>query len=654
MPITIRTNELNARSGETGEFVGIDAVTDKTTEQRVAEITAASNAEQTKIQQKGAAVLDSLPAEYTELAGEVDGLKSAVDVVNGEVFTATSRFSITSDNISYNWYLDGTGKCINAGSNSGYRMGKYEVTPGEIIWLKAPKITGGTYQWQTSKSVPSSLPNSNLVGTPVTTAVDGLVVVPDDATWLIFTYTSETESQSGIFEYSSRIQNVHDELESYMDGFVFDVNKATADDGKNYGPTRFDFPIFRGQKITITNNQAGDNNWTCDIRDSTDADLQRISVSKGETKTAIVDVDGGVYLNVYQNVYPLVGRIVAESKVEYNYRMSGKLAGVVGDTTDIVKLNYKVPALLQSAQKPTYGQTTVPLSLLHFSDPHGGSTNVARMIEMANAIGSPLDDIICTGDMVNNTYADGFAWWGNIPGAEKILTCIGNHDVSDGTSYNKYGITTQEAYNTYFAPYIANWGVTHTGTNTYYYKDYSSKKIRLIVLDYLLEGGNATAQNTWLQSALSGAKTNGYTVVIAQHCQMSNFQSIPSNFTMVYKMTSYQYPTIYQASVQSFIDDGGEFACYIAGHTHWDMLCINPDYPDQICVCVTCTAITGRDNDQIRVGGTKSQDGANIVTIDTTSKTVKLIRVGADIDSYLRPRNVLSISYADKTLFAQN
>jgi hypothetical protein len=174
------------------------------------------------------------------------------------------------------------------------------------------------------------------------------------------------------------------------------------------------------------------------------------------------------------------------------------------------------------------------------------------------------------------------------------------------------------------------------------------------VLDYLLEGNDATAQNTWLQSALSGAKTNGYTVVIAQHCQMSNFQSIPSNFTMVYKMTSYQYPTIYQESVQSFIDGGGEFACYIAGHTHWDMLCINPDYPDQICICVTCTATTGRDNDQIRVGGTKSQDGANIVTIDTTSKMVKLIRVGADIDNYLRPRNVLSISYADKTLFAQN
>lgn len=78
MPITIRTNELNARSGETGEFVGIDAVTDKTTEQRVAEITAASNAEQTKIQQKGSEVIASIPSDYTELAEDVDDLKSAL------------------------------------------------------------------------------------------------------------------------------------------------------------------------------------------------------------------------------------------------------------------------------------------------------------------------------------------------------------------------------------------------------------------------------------------------------------------------------------------------------------------------------------------------------------------------------------------------
>lgn len=89
MPVTIKTNELNARSGETGEFVGIDAVTDKTTEQRVAEITAASNVEQTKIQQKGTEVLDSLPDEYTDLINEVDEIKSALGIPAEETLTLT-------------------------------------------------------------------------------------------------------------------------------------------------------------------------------------------------------------------------------------------------------------------------------------------------------------------------------------------------------------------------------------------------------------------------------------------------------------------------------------------------------------------------------------------------------------------------------------
>lgn len=102
MPITIRTNELNARSGETGEFIGIDAVTDKTTEQRVAEITAASNTEQAKIQQKGAAVLDSIPDEYTELAGEVDDLKNAVDAIESKIPATASSSNKLMDTAAVN------------------------------------------------------------------------------------------------------------------------------------------------------------------------------------------------------------------------------------------------------------------------------------------------------------------------------------------------------------------------------------------------------------------------------------------------------------------------------------------------------------------------------------------------------------------------
>jgi len=276
------------------------------------------------------------------------------------------------------------------------------------------------------------------------------------------------------------------------------------------------------------------------------------------------------------------------------------------------------------------------------------------MVEMGVALGSLIDDVICTGDMVNDKYTDGYAWWGDIDGAENILTCIGNHDVTDGSTYSKYVITPEEAYGTYFAPYINHWNVEHTGSLTYYYKDYVPKKIRLIVLDYLLENDAANAQNAWLQATLSGAKTNGYTVVIAQHCPVSSFSKIACNFTMIDSVTPYQYPTIYQQSVQSFIDGGGKFACYIAGHTHFDMLCINPDFPNQICINVTCATTSGRDNDQLRKNNTKSQDAANVVIIDTDSNTIKLIRVGADKDKYLRERNALAVSYSNKSIITEH
>ena len=443
-------------------------------------------------------------------------------------------------------------------------------------------------------------------------------------------------------------------IEKEIYGANINVNVPSADDGRSFGSTRFYFKIFKGQKITVTNNQPTNNNWTCSIRNSSDEIVQSFSVTQGSTVSVFVNVDNGAYLNVYQEIYPLVGTIVAESVDEYQSRIVEFAAGVTGQTTDIIPLNYKVPGLIASAQKILYGQTIVPFSILHFSDPHNSSGNVKRLVDMAKYLGTSIDDTICTGDMARDKYADGFAWWGNIDGAEDILLCIGNHDVTDGVDYGSYGGTTPEgAYNTYFAPYINNWGVTHTGTLTYYYKDYPAKKIRLIVLDYLLTGNDATSQNAWLASVLSDARTNNYTVVIAQHCPVRNETSINCSFSMLNKVSTYNYPVIYQQTVQTFINDGGEFACYIVGHTHWDMVCYNDDYPQQICIAVTCATTTGRDNDQIRDDNNKSRDAANVVTVDTTNKTIKLIRIGADIDNYLRGRNVCTISYSNKSIIAE-
>lgn len=543
--------------------------------------------------------------------------------------------------------------------NTNYKIIKYTVTAGQTILIKTSRTASGkaTYQWQNAASVPQNN-NTHIINTPVTEEVNGYVTVPEGATYIIFS-ALKTDTDVGIYDFDrleqieANVSNNAKNFNLFVDGLNESLDFPTAEDGQSYGSQYIYYNFFKGQKLIITNAHAENYAWTCVLRDSDNGEVYRFSVAQGETKTVYVPADGAIRLQIYLNKYPLTGTIIVESVDEYQNRMIDAVAGVAGESTDIVPLNYTVRESIKYAQKLVYGQSIVPLSLLHFSDPHASKTNVKRIVQMKNAISDLIDDVICTGDMVADKYSDGFTWWEEIDGAEDIMLCIGNHDVTDGSDYNAYAITPSEAYNTYFAPYIANWGVTHTGSLTYYYKDYAAKQIRLIVMDYLLTGADATAQNTWLQSALSGAKTAGYTVVIAQHCQVSNFQKIASNFTILAAKTPRQFPVIYQASVQSFIEDGGDFACYIAGHTHWDMLCINPDYPDQICINVTCAVTTGRDNDQIREIGTKTQDAANIVTIDTTNKTIKLIRVGADKDNYLRDRDVLTISYADKTIFTR-
>ena len=53
----------------------------------------------------------------------------------------------------------------------------------------------------------------------------------------------------------------------------------------------------------------------------------------------------------------------------------------------------------------------------------------------------------------------------------------------------------------------------------------------------------------------------------------------------------------------------------------------------------------GYYGDQARKAGTRSNDAFNLVSIDPIGKVVKLIRIGANYDYYIRPRNILAFNY---------
>ena len=98
--------------------------------------------------------------------------------------TAVDAFATAS-----NWQLKGDGLCEAA---SGYKLSKYYVSGGSLIYLSVPKDGKGTYQFQTGTSVPSSGTNPYLVGDAHANAFSGYLIVPQGAKYLIVSSLSTT------------------------------------------------------------------------------------------------------------------------------------------------------------------------------------------------------------------------------------------------------------------------------------------------------------------------------------------------------------------------------------------------------------------------------------------------------------------------------
>ena len=401
-------------------------------------------------------------------------------------------------------------------------------------------------------------------------------------------------------------------------------------------------------------------------------ELRKYAVTAGEKLLVMTDTppsDGAVYIfNVGSNasssssanivsvqVTPVNGEITVPERATYLIMSALKIdttSGVyrynVFSDSDIVALNtgFKAKANqgLAKLNKAADASTLPPiLSLLHFSDIHGNSTNLSRIVEFKNAYRNLIKDAVCTGDMTANVFSDGMTFWNNVDGAEKIMMCIGNHDVAVSGDYSHYGVTVEQAYNQFFAPYIANWNCVYESGKTYWYKDYSTEKIRLIALDYLLTGDDATAQNAWLATALSGAKTNGYAVVGIEHTPPATRTKINTTFTSLLNDYGGTFGSPYMQTVQDFIDNDGVFLCWLGGHTHVDYVEYNPNYPAQPFIIVTSAKGATGYEDGNRIVGDRSRDAFNVVFLDAGSKLVKLVRVGQDRDAQLRHIDTLTL-----------
>lgn len=326
-----------------------------------------------------------------------------------------------------------------------------------------------------------------------------------------------------------------------------------------------------------------------------------------------------------------------------------------------------IQAMIHQARKPLnrtgdwrgHRNELRPLTLVHMSDIHGDGVELSRLCDFLDEGKELFEDCLCTGDMGTLRWNSGMDFWYKEPRAHSILTCIGNHDtLTDpdpvGWDWSQKANQT-DSYRYYFAPFIQHWDCIYQENHTYYYKDYPLQKVRLIVLDCMLDGADAQAQAVWLEQTMEETKGKGFYVVIGIHYPIHNQTAIHCSFTSLdtpqERIGSEKSVLIYQEAVQKFIDGGGNFVTWLAGHTHQDFVGYSTAFGGKQ-LCITINALNREQCDDwgeaSRVRGLPSQDLFNVITFDLSCDLIKIIRIGCPYDRYLRKRDTLCINY--KTL----
>ena len=328
---------------------------------------------------------------------------------------------------------------------------------------------------------------------------------------------------------------------------------------------------------------------------------------------------------------------------------------ITSGINDIISLNKDIESCIIQASEglgQMFTNKTKPVVFTHFSDVHTMQELWNRIIDFNNHYSNYLDFSIHTGDYCGGSqlsyidlYSNGKQC--NIP----VLNCIGNHDTfidNGGTKGEK-----KKAHDLLFN-HTSNWGVTfmNIDNSMTYYKDFSSKKIRLIVLDYYYD---IDLQCVWLQDRLNEAKTLGYHVITCMHEMtnviinklntpfqtLDNFESIGGNKHSISK---------FDKIIGDWKKSGGVHVANFAGHEHSDFIGYTEN--DVLNICVQCATDNIIWTDAKRVKNTKTWDCFNLVAVDVATNNLKIVRIGNNVDHYLREKKVLSYDYVNKKIIS--
>lgn len=88
----------------------------------------------------------------------------------------------------------------SSSGNGNFNIIGYNILPGSLIYVKAKNPEAKCkFIFQNIFSVYTAVPNTAMIGNPYTADYDGLIIVPENATWICFSQ-KKTDDVTGIYE----------------------------------------------------------------------------------------------------------------------------------------------------------------------------------------------------------------------------------------------------------------------------------------------------------------------------------------------------------------------------------------------------------------------------------------------------------------------
>ena len=366
------------------------------------------------------------------------------------------------------------------------------------------------------------------------------------------------------------------------------------------------------------------------------------------------------------------------------------------NSKDIVKFNNDVLSDVNACS--SYGLTALgtnlplhTLSILFMTDIHSYDfEEVKNAIEYLNAIES-VDIGICLGDMAPSKYTDSATGFVSaVQGSNKpFYTIYGNHDIGNNKSLAD-STTVANAFN----KWVKDTTSIENLSTPYYKVDFADYKLTAIFLNnydvpdttagnaYTVSRGAEVVSQTqvdWLLGVLDNVPTD-YTVIIFRHSFPDSNTRVDCNFSMHGSVLQGNGVACYSDLIPDIINawkngtalsktyapnisdvtgsitinhdftsrGSGKFACYVVGHSHRDVVAKSTTYNDQIVIGFEATSYTNYINnggDLPRVANEKSHDAITVLSVDPTTKLIKMVRVGSNKTVRMVDRTIIAIPY---------